>query len=82
MTNGNRDLLVLAKNEALSEKDFESEIQQLHQILFEVEVLANICLAYEILDVNKRKPITKQGSVQKIILEKNHKPFVFLFNKN
>ncbi len=82
MKNGNRDLLVLTKNLAPSNIEMEHEIELLNNLLFGIENLQHFCVAHEIIDINKYKIIQKTHLIQQLISEKNHKPFVFLCNKN
>ncbi len=82
MKTGNRDLLVLMKDNALSEAAMEHEVEILNNILYNVESLHSFCIANEVIDVNKYKIIKKPHQIQQAIRERSHKPFVFICNKN
>ncbi len=78
----NRDLLLLSKKASPDPKELEHEVEQLHELLFNVESLPNFCLANEIIDLNSYKIINAVNKIEKIIREKNLKPFQFINNKN
>ena len=82
MKTSNRDLLVLVKDEQMSEQSMEQELEQLNELLFHFETIDSFCTAHEVFDVNKHKTLHKRDSMQKIIREKELKPFVFICNKN
>jgi hypothetical protein len=82
MKTTNRDLLVLVKDEYLNGDAIESELEQLNRLLISFETLDNFCAAHEIFDMNKYKIIYKAPVIQKIINQKEVKPFVFICNKN
>ncbi len=78
----NRDLLLLSKKASPDPKELELEVEQLHELLFTVESVSNFCIANEIIDLNRYKIIQKASRIEKIIKEKNLKPFQFISNKN
>jgi hypothetical protein len=82
MKNGSRDLLFMSKSDEINEQAFEHELQCLNNILYQVESFSNFSLVNEIIDVNAGKVIRKKQQIQRILLEKKHKPFVFIYNKN
>jgi hypothetical protein len=82
MKTGNRDLLVLIKNDSVSEAAMEHEITLLKNLLYSVESIHSFCIANEVIDVNKYKIIKKPHLIQQAIRDKSHKPFVFICNKN
>jgi hypothetical protein len=82
MKTGNRDLLVLIKNDSVSEAAMEHEITLLNNLLYSVESIHSFCIANEVIDVNKYKIIKKPHLIQQAIRDKSHKPFVFICNKN
>lgn len=82
MKTGNRDLLVLMKDDSISAEAMEREVELLNTLLFGVESLHSFCIANEVIDVNKYKIIQKPHLIQQAIREKSHKPFVFICNKN
>jgi hypothetical protein len=81
MDNFNRDLLVLFKDES-NPKLIEHEVELLHELLFYVEKIENVILAYEVINVNKYKIFSDKKTVQETIKQSKLKPFVFLFNRN
>ena len=74
----NRDMLLIAKKGV----DIQHQLALLEAILLEVENMSAICIANEILDVNKYKRITHPHLIEQYIQNKRNKPFVFLCNKN
>jgi len=82
MKRGNRDLLVLTKNDELSEVEFEQEVECLNSLLYHTESFENFCIVNEIIDVNKLKITQDVYRFQKLIFQKEMKPFVFISNKN
>lgn len=82
MNASNRDILVLSKKVSMNPTELEHEVELLHELLFHVEAISNFCLATEVIDVNRYKIIHKAHLIERIIREKNLKPFQFLCNKN
>jgi hypothetical protein len=82
MKTTNRDLLVLVKDEYLNQDAIESELEQLNRLLISFETLDNFCAAHEVFDMNKYKIIYKAPVIQKIINQREVRPFVFICNKN
>jgi hypothetical protein len=78
----NRDLLVLVKDEHMNEKSMERELEQLNDLLFRFETIDSFCVAHEIFDINRHKTLDKRDNVQRIIREKELRPFFFICNKN
>ena len=68
----NRDLLVLVKDEFLNKEEIE----------FRFETMDNFCLAHEAFDLNRYKVLHSFKTIQKLINQKEQKPFVFICNKN
>lgn len=77
----NRDLLVLFKEE-FSQQAIEHEVELLHELLFYVEKIDNLVIAYEVINLNKYKIYSDRKTVRDTINHKNLKPFIFLNNKN
>lgn len=80
MLHANRDILVLLKNEILTNRDLEVEMQSLDAILKKAESAEVFCVAHELVNRNR---IT--SSPKKILKESRFflmKPFRFLINKN
>lgn len=82
MNNPNRDLLVLFKQELMTQQAMEHEVSLLHDLLYRVERLDNLVAAHELIDLNKYKIITKQVLIKKYLRTGKEKPFIFLNNKN
>jgi F0F1-type ATP synthase alpha subunit len=82
MKTPDRDLLVLVKDDHMSEKFMEQELEQLNEMLFHYETLDKFCIVHEIFDLNRYKIITKSNQMQQIIRQKELKPFQFVCNKN
>ena len=78
----NRDLLVLLKDESMSEQAIEQEVEKLNAMLFNVESIDNFCTAHEMIDLNKYKIVHNRKQVMQTIRQKEIKPFVFLCNLN
>ena len=82
MKSPNRDLLVLLKDEYMSEHAIEQEVERLNAMLFHVESSDNIARAHELIDLNKFRIYPQKKKVMQVLQEKELKPFVFLFNMN
>ena len=79
----NRDLLVMFRQYAMSDKEMEQEVLQLNKILFTAERLDNFVAAHEVLDINRYKIINNPVLIKKMIRQRKYdKPFVFFSNKN
>lgn len=76
----NRDILVLLKNEFMTEEAMEHEMELLNELLKQVESSRSFCKAHELVDRNR---IT--SNPQKILKEAGRfrlKSFRFFINKN
>ena len=82
MKTPNRDLLVLVKNDHLNQRAMERELEKLNQLLFNFETIENLCIAYEVFDLNVYRIHNRLKLLKKVINKKRLKPFEFLFNKN
>lgn len=82
MHNTNRDLLVITKNNMVSQQELEQTIMGLHSVLFKAENFAALCQCHEVFDINKFKVITKHNKVAWYIANKSNKPYIFICNKN
>ena len=79
----NRDLLVLFRQQLMSQQDIDREVMRLNELLFTTERLDNFAQAHEILDLNRYKIIKNLVEIKKQIRQKKlDKPFVFFSNKN
>ncbi|MBX2924920.1 MAG: hypothetical protein KF746_22155 [Chitinophagaceae bacterium] len=82
MKTSNRDLLVLLKDESMSNQAIEHEVEQLNEILFYVESAENFCTANELIDMNRYKILQDQKSLVQVMHQEELKPFFFISNKN
>jgi hypothetical protein len=82
MKSPNRDLLVLLKDETMSEHAIEREVEKLNAMLFQLESIDNFCAAHEMLDLNKFKISTDKKLIMQVTKMKEIKPFIFLCNVN
>jgi len=82
MKSPNRDLLVLLKDETMSEQAIEREVEKLNDMLFQLESVDNFCVSHQLLDLNKFKIFTDQRSIMQVTRQKELKPFVFLCSLN
>lgn len=76
----NRDLLVLLKNEYMSQSAIDHEVECLNDILHDAETDELFCIAHELVDRNYITSRTKK--ILKAIQFTELKPFQFLINKN
>ncbi|MBN8673891.1 MAG: hypothetical protein J0L56_07140 [Chitinophagales bacterium] len=75
-----RDILVVVKNQYLSEQDIEQEVQCLNEMLRITETHEEFCKAHELVD---RNCITNRSKkIIKAIQFSELQPFRFLINKN
>jgi predicted metal-dependent phosphotriesterase family hydrolase len=77
-----RDLLVLQAKHLISQEEIDRQIAILNIVLAPVENWLSFCVANEIIDINRRKIISKEHLVQKLLKDNPNKPFVFICNKN
>lgn len=77
----NRELLVLLKEET-NPKNIEHEVEQLHELLFDVERTESLIIAHEVVNINKRRITSANKRLKAILRLKELKPFVFLYNLN
>ena len=78
----NRDLMVLFNQDLMTPQSIEHEVEWLHELLYNVERLDNIIIAYEAIDINNYKISNKPQLLRKVFTTKESKPFLFLNNKN
>ncbi|MBO9657389.1 MAG: hypothetical protein J7527_01045 [Chitinophagaceae bacterium] len=76
----NRDLLVLLKNEFMSQQAIDHEVECLNDILLIAESDEHFCVAHELVDRNRIT--SKPARILKAIRFSELKPFRFLINKN
>ncbi|MFY7963616.1 MAG: hypothetical protein ACOVO1_01860 [Chitinophagaceae bacterium] len=82
MKNQNRDLLVVTKKNGLDRLELEQTIINLNTVLYEVESFKNVCIASEVIDLNKYKIHTSTKKVSFYIRNKSKSPYIFIYNKN
>jgi hypothetical protein len=80
MKSPNRNLLVLLKNEFMSERSIEQEVECLNEILRNAESSGEFCIAHELVDRNRIT--SKPHKILKATRQEELKPFRFLINKN
>ena len=81
MKSPNRDLLVLLKDETMSEHAIEREVEKLNAMLFQLESTDNFCLSHELLDMNRYKISSDKWKIMQAIRQKELKPFTLDFIK-
>ena len=77
-----RDLLLLRKDEVHDEKSIEMEVAFLNNLLQKVETTAALCVAFELIDLNRFKTFHDHLSVSMALKPNAIKPFQFLVNRN
>ena len=82
MKSPNRDLLVLLKDEYMSEQSIEQEVELLNEMLFHVESMENFCRAHEVFDLNRYKIYHKSKQIIQVVRQREIRPFQFISNKN
>ncbi len=82
MKTSNRDLLVLLKDESMSDKAIEQEVEQLNDLLYIAESAESFCTANELFDLEKFRIVRDQKTLVAVMHQEELKPFAFLFNKN
>jgi hypothetical protein len=82
MKSPNRDLLVLLKDEYMSEQAIEQEVEKLNAMLFHVESHENIAQSHELIDLNRFRIYHQKKKLIQSLRDKEVKPFVFLYNMN
>lgn len=82
MKNQNRDLLVVTKKDGLDRAELEQTIISLNTVLYEAESFRNVCVASEVIDLNKFKIHTSITKISFYIRNKSNSPYIFIYNKN
>jgi len=82
MKTPDRDLLVLMKDEFVTEQFMAYELEKLNDLLYRYETLENFCVAHEVFDLNNYKILSGSRYIQRIVRQQELKPFQFLCNKN
>jgi hypothetical protein len=75
-----RDILVVVRNQSISDDAIERELQNLDRVLLRAETIERFCISHELVDrnriTNKRSRLLKETRFQTL------RPFRFLINKN
>lgn len=82
MKASNRDLLVLLKDEAMSNQAIEQEVEQLNDLLHHTESAEIFCAVNEVVDMNRYVIHRDQKALVQIMFQPELKPFIFINNKN
>ena len=77
-----RDLLLLRKDEVQDKISIEMEIAVLNNLLQHDETTTALCVAYDLIDLNRFKIFHDQLSISKVLKPNAIKPFQFLVNRN
>jgi hypothetical protein len=80
MKNPSRNLLMLLKNQFMSQQAIEHEVECLNEILFETESPEHFYTAHELVDRNRIT--SKPDKILNAIRFTELKSFRFLINKN
>ena len=75
-----RDLLVLLKNEFMSQRAIEQEVEYLHEILLKTEDPEKFCRAHEL--VHRNHITQKPNKLLEAFRQAQLKPFWFFISKN
>ena len=80
MRSAKRDILVVVKNQFISDDAIEQEVECLNEILRIAETSDHFCIAHELVDryriTRKHKKILKESGYYRL------RPFRFLINRN
>lgn len=77
-----RDIILLRKDIAPDEQSIEREVVVLNSLLQKVETIDSLCVAYELIDLNRFKVVHDRTALGKVLKPNALKPFQFLFNRN
>ncbi len=80
MNTPRRDILVLLKNEFMSEQAIEQEVECLNEILQQTESSEKFCTAHEL--VNRNLITSQPNKILNAVRFAELRPFRFLINKN
>ncbi|MBX2888382.1 MAG: hypothetical protein KF829_07000 [Ferruginibacter sp.] len=78
----NRNILVLLKQDLKSKQAIEKEMAMLNDMLYHVEKVDNLAVAFEIIDCNNYKIVSRHHVVKQYIRSHKEDAFVFMFNRN
>jgi len=74
------NLLVLVRNQFMTERDIESEVEGLNRLLIVTDDINGFCKTHELVD--GYRITSKKRHLLRAIENKELKPFRFLINKN
>ena len=77
-----RDLLLLRKDDLDDDQTIENEVECISRILQKVETISSLCIAFELIDLNRFKIYHDHLSIGKAMRNGGLKPFQFLNNRN
>ena len=77
-----RDIILLRRDSFPNKTSLEQEVLQLNELLQAIEKSDQLFVAYELIDLNRFRVISKSHVISKAIKSSNQKPFEFLINKN
>lgn len=80
MRSPRRDILVVVKNQFISEHAIEQEIESLNSLLRDAEMPDNFCRAHEL--VNRNRITQRSKKILREIEFQQLRAFRFLLNKN
>ncbi len=80
MNSPNRDILVIVKNEFMTDRFIQQEIRSLNELLHQAESPESFCKAHEL--VNRNYITSKKEKIIKAARHFRLRPFRFLINKN
>lgn len=80
MVSPRRDIMVIIRNEFMSQRALESEIRNINSVLFQAESLRQFCISHELVDRNRIT--SKENRILKFFSKADLGPFRFLICKN
>jgi hypothetical protein len=80
MISPRRDIMVIVRNEFMSQRALESEIRNINSVLFQAESLRQFCISHELVDRNRIT--SKENRIQKLFRKTELGTFRFLICKN
>ena len=82
MNRSKRDLLVLVKDEYMTEHAIQQEVERLNKLLYTVESYENVAVCTEFIDVHRHRILKDRTRNLARLKEKSFTPFFFLNNLN
>ena len=75
-------MLLLRKDDLADDHTIEREVESITRLLQHVETLSSLCIAFELIDLNRFKIHHDERSIGKAMRNGGLQPFQFLFNRN